>query len=502
MNSNNTRLWTAGVCLLLSGMLGAQNLVFMPDSEPVEIAPSSYGNKAIRMAMNASGEPVIAFGSNGHLYVTKWDEATTGFADPLEIDPGSNVFMSDAEGPRLAAQGDYLILTYQLSGQWANGGRSVHSVDGGITWSEPVAIVDAAATVDHFMPCVGIDGNGNPFAGVKVGNNPAIIYEGILRSPDGGASWLPAVNASDLADGNAVCECCPSQPFFAEGRYYDLVRNNNSNLRDFWLMSSPDGETWDAAIDVDPLDWMISSCPESGPSVTGPIGNAQYLVAFMSAGGASGQSRVYVSQVDLGADGGAGEWMLTEAATVNQFENATQNVPVLAQWNGGDEPLIALAWEQNTSGYDVQLALSQGPEVQLTDVAQNLTGAWTGQHRRPAIGFSTGDAEEPILHIAWQHSTSGTVHYQRGTVTEPTVVICYAAPEPQLIHGLDGVRIELTMGWYGAVWSVWDITGRLIESGIYDGNSDVWISDSVLPTHAIIGIEQPDGARWAQAVRR
>ena len=56
------------------------------------------------------------------------------------------------------------------------------------------------ATEDHFMPCVGIDDWGNPFAGVKLGNNPATVYEGILRSPDGGTTWLDAVNASDNAD--------------------------------------------------------------------------------------------------------------------------------------------------------------------------------------------------------------------------------------------------------------------------------------------------------------
>ena len=84
------------------------------------------------------------------------------------------------------------------------------------------------ATEDHFMPCVGIDDMGNPFAGVKLGNNPATVYEGILRSPDGGATWFDAVNASANADGNAL-ECCPSLPFWAEGRYYDLVRNNNNN---------------------------------------------------------------------------------------------------------------------------------------------------------------------------------------------------------------------------------------------------------------------------------
>ena len=91
----------------------------------------------------------------------------------------------------MAGQGDYLVLTYQLSGEWEDGARSVplhrmverHG-------AKPVAMV-AGVTEDHFMPCVGIDGDGNPFAGVKVGNDVSSIYEGILRSNDGGASWLP-----------------------------------------------------------------------------------------------------------------------------------------------------------------------------------------------------------------------------------------------------------------------------------------------------------------------
>ena len=501
MIPNKHGLLFAACAVALATSLHAQNPVFIPSGEPIEVAQSSFGNKAIRMAMNGAGEPVIAFGTNGHLYVTKWDGATGAFGEPVEIDANENVFMSDAEGPRMASQGDYIVLTYQLSGQWATGARSVHSADGGATWSEPVAMAPDA-TVDHFMPCVGIDDAGNPFAGVKVGNNPASIYEGILRSPDGGSNWLDVVNASEAADGEAVCECCPSQPFWAEGRYYDLVRNNNNNVRDFWLMSSVDGTEWTGAIDVDPLDWMISSCPESGPSVTGPVGDGTYLVAFMSAGGASGQSRVHVSQVDLWANDGTGAWELTEPVTVSQFENATQNVPQFAQWNGGDEPLVALAWEQNTAGYDVQLALSQGESVGLTDVAQNLTEGWSGQHRRPVIGFSTGDAEEPILHVAWQHSASGTVHYMTGTVSEPSIVICFAQPDPQVVTEPDGIRIHLTESWYNATWSVWDITGRLLATGVHTGFEPIWVSNDGLTTHAIVSIESPGGARWAQTIQR
>ena len=111
MNSNNRRLWTAAMACLLACSISAQSAVFLPEGEPVEIAPNSYGNKSIRMVMNAANEPVIAFGSSGHLYVTKWDEEADAFGTPLEIDAASNVFMSDAEGPRMASQGDYVVLT-------------------------------------------------------------------------------------------------------------------------------------------------------------------------------------------------------------------------------------------------------------------------------------------------------------------------------------------------------------------------------------------------------
>jgi hypothetical protein len=118
------------------------------------------------------------------------------------------------------------------------------------------------------------------------------------------------------------------------------------------------------------------------------------------------------------------------------------------------------------------------------------------------VAFSTGDFEEPILHVAWQHSSSGTVHYITGTVGEPSIVICYAQPEPQVVNEADGIRIHLTEGWSNARWSVWDITGRLVVSGIYDGFESVWVGNSALPPHAIVSVESPNGARWAQAIKR
>ena len=481
--------------------LTAQGVLFIPNSEPSQVASEDFGNKSICMVINALGEPVISFGKNGKLFVAKWSSFSNQFDTPIEIDPDEDVFMSDAEGPSLANKDNYLILTYQIAGEWTTGARSVHSFDGGLTWSDPVIMVPNA-TENTYMPCVSVDDQSNPFAGIKIGNDPSTIFEGVLRSLDSGMTWLDPVNASEAIDGVAVCECCASLPFMAEGKYYNIVRNNNNDVRDFWLLSSDAGVVWDNAIDVDPLDWTLQACPASGPSVTGPVGAGKYIIAFMSAAGPSGQGRIYLSEVDLQANDGNGEWVLTQPATLTQFDNATQNVPVLAQWDGSDEPIVALAWEQNTGGYDIQLALSQGAEWSLTDVAQNLTEGWTGQHRRPAMAFSTSQDGDPLLHIAWQHSSSGTVFYMTGTIGEPSIVNSFASPEPQIVHESDGVRIHLTEGWTNAQWSVWDISGRLVENGVYNGYESVWIGNIVLPHHAIISIESPNGARWAQPIKR
>ena len=57
-------------------------------------------------------------------------------------------------------------------------------------------------------------------------------------------------------------------------------------------------------------------------------------------------------------------------------------------------------------------------------MAQNLTETWGGQHRRPQIGFSTGDDGETCSsHCLATTAAAGTVHYMRGTVVEPSIIV-------------------------------------------------------------------------------
>ncbi len=501
MNSNKTffylgfALASCLVSLPSQALLTQGSLVFIPEGEPMDVASSDFGNKSIGLVTNNSDELVLCFGSSGHLYVCKWDNGSQAFTEPTAIDPEENIFMSDSEGPQMAAHGDDITLTYMLSGDWDTGARSVSSHDGGITWEAPVSMVPEATT-DHFMPCVGMDPEGNPFAGVKVGTSQ--VYEGILKSNDGGASWLSAVNASEAADGDAVCECCPSLPFWGNGRYYDLVRNNNNNVRDFWLLGSDDGINWNTAVDMDPIDWEINSCPAAGPAVCGPLPDGSWRAAFMNGGGVTGQSRVYVSSMNLDANDGAGALLGTVPVTVNQFENATQNNPTLDVWSpiNGD-PIIALAWEQNSGGYDVQLAVSNG--MTLTDIAVNLTSEWSGQHRRPQLVF-TGTDYTPTLHLVWQNSSDGTVKYLKGSIETPFDVdhpsdfvlpVCTATSA--------GIALQFPESWSTGEWALWDVQGRLAAQGACSQQRQVFI-DVPSSGNWIVSVVNSNGNRWSHQI--
>ena len=157
------------------------------------------------------------------------------------------------------------------------------------------------------MPIPAFDDNGNPFVALKLGSGNS-AQEGVLRSEDGGTTWGPAEPASVAAGNGIACECCPSRTIYGNGRYHTIYRRNNNNLRDMWLVSSEDGLTWDQQLDLDPTDWIISACPETGASVSW-LPDGRLASVFMSAG--EGSSRIYANVSDP-ATGDAGSTHLLD----------------------------------------------------------------------------------------------------------------------------------------------------------------------------------------------
>ena len=129
-------------------------------AEPIAVAGEEFGNRCPRLALDASGNPMLLMGKSGEgLFLATSDNGV--FNTPLPIPTLDNVFMADAEGPSIAVHGSTLGLAYQVSGEWATGGQYISTQDGGQTWSESFPI-SPDATEDHFMPMLAFDDDGNP----------------------------------------------------------------------------------------------------------------------------------------------------------------------------------------------------------------------------------------------------------------------------------------------------------------------------------------------------
>lgn len=475
--------------LTVCSAVAAAQPTFIPDGPAIEVADGDFGNLSPRMVLNAAGEPVVFFGSSGAYRCATWNAAVSAFNAPVTL-VESGVFLSDSEGPRVASHGDTVIVTYMISGDWNTGARGLVSLDAGATWSDPFPLTAPNATVDHFMPVPAFDDSGIPFAGIKVGDAPD-VFEGILRPMEAFTGpWLDPVSSSDEADGDAVCECCPSAPFFASGRYWNIVRNNNGNVRDMWLLGSEEGDptNWPIAVDIDPTDWVIGGCPATGASVAGPTANGEHWAAFMSAGGDGGQARVYLARMDLETFPPAA--LETGLASPTQFTNSTQNHPSLS----ATSDLIALVWEQNTAGYDIYLSLSDPGGSGLFDGALNLTESLGGQHRMPTVQIAGG-----TVHLIWKNSMTGAVHYLRGATSGQAVLESpFASSQPRIQgRSADHIQLDLPDLWLGGEYFIRDLGGRLVAT-------DRLTTPTIpLPTGPsfILQLVNPAGQVWAERLQ-
>lgn len=432
------------LALFLSSPLLAQTSISWED--PVAIAPSDFGYTNLRMVLDNGGAPVVLHGksgANGGLYCTRWNGS--GFDGPVAVTSEAGLFINDAEGPRMAVSGERIAVSYQLSGQWANGGRLVLSEDGGTSWDSPIPVAPEA-TVDHFMPVPAFDGDQQPWVTVKWG--PAPVLEGALFWEAASETFSAPVDAGQAMEGEAVCECCASMPFSHDGRNYDIVRNNNDNIRDFWMVRTDGLGNWTEALDIDPTDWNINACPAS-EAETCILADGTLMVVFMSAG--EGGSRVYWSTVDLE------EWSLMGSDRIQPGTTHLENNPSV----DADGQYSVAAWERNLGGYGIVVAVGSNAasaSSEWVSAAVEVTEDLSGHSRRPVVRI-----HENTVHLVYQRPSEGTVHYRKGTISTEMNLPPLADDEPLGISVLpEGWRVLHRTGFE---WTIHDLGGRLVSSG-------------------------------------
>ena len=443
------------LALVLLAALPLKAQVSWDFMEPIDVASSDFGNRCPRLVLDALGNPVVFVGkTNEGMFVVTSDNGS--FNEPQLVPTEPGIFLSDAEGPDVAVWGNTIGLAYQIVGQWATGSRFMRSDDGGQTWSasHPIA---PNATEDHFMPIPSFDEQGNPFVALKLGagNN---AREAVLRSPDGGSTWTAAEVASFGAGNGIACECCPSRTIFGNGRYHTIYRRNDNNVRDMWLVSSEDGLLWDQQLDLDPTNWLISACPETGAS-SAWLPDGRLATAFMSAG--EGSSRVYLNLSDPAA-GNAGS---TQLLVPSLQSNAVQNQPDIAV--GATH--TAVAWQENSSGWQIHLALTANTNLPegLIDVGFPITLPFdnlSGSNRQPEVAIHGND-----LHVIWQNSGDGTVKYLRGSLESVSQIAPHSKSKQDPRLSRRGVGVVALQGAKAhSTYRILSPTGSILHEGLCD----------------------------------
>jgi hypothetical protein len=392
MRSTFTTLILALLCLSGSAQVLGTAIPVADDN--------TYGKTRPRIVSDASGNPIVMWGhkTTDKVYVAKLNG--NSFAAPVSVVPGvEQAFVEDWAGPDIASNGNDVFVTYHSQPEAEGFVYVVKSSDGGATFGDTVRAENIGADQSRF-PVIAVDANGNPtvmfmrFTGNWV--DPQYV---VANSPNGGATYLDDVPASEIAPGE-VCDCCPAALLSEGQRQVAMFRNNDNNLRDLWVtISNDNGADFDTGDDMDPNNWIINSCPSTGPD--GHIDEDSLYTVWMSAG--QGSSRVYLSSVHLPSATRGTTWEVAP----EQNTSANQNYPRIA----GDGQLLGVVYQQAASGnIDCYMAISTNGGASFGQPFL-LHDATNGTQRNPDVTYANGE-----FHVVFEDVSAGAVVYRSVSV--------------------------------------------------------------------------------------
>lgn len=279
-------------------------------------------------AAPGSGEPNLALGPNGEVYLS-WLEPTDssthalrfatlgaeGWSAPMTISEGANFFVNWADFPSLAALPDGSLAAHWLVRSGRRSEYDIHlarSFDGGATWSAaPTPHRDGTVSEHGFvslfpepdgaLSAVWLDGRKYAEAGAGEHDPEG---EMMLR-----ATTLSAegVLGEEIALDERTCDCCQTAAALtAEGPVVAYRDRSPEEVRDIALVRRVGGR-WSEPVTVHEDGWVISACPVNGPAIaaegrtvalawfTAARDTARVLLAFSTDAGATFTAPVEVS---------------------------------------------------------------------------------------------------------------------------------------------------------------------------------------------------------------
>jgi hypothetical protein len=378
-------------------------------STPVTVTTgSAFGNLHPRVTLNRSGNPMVLWGkADTKAYFSRWNG--TAFTAPVAVSGSFTVFAQSWAGPDIASFGDTVYATMKVTPEMTltNYTYLAHSYDGGVTFSTP-ARIDTIGTDMSRFPIVTTTSVGNPMiAFMKFdASTMANARYVVVRSNDFGNTFSSDVQASSSPSGGEVCNCCPASILSSGSKAIMLYRNNLSDIRDIWAGISADaGVTFPNQLRVDTTNWMIMSCPSSGPDgfVTG---DSLYSV-FMST--STGKALVHFGRASISG------LTAKHSAITGAFTGlSSQNYPRIA--NAGSA--AAVVWKQNTTtGNSIVYSFTNNISSGFPTYTVVPTATGSGMINAD-VAMTPG-----AIHIVWEDDNSGSVMYAKGTYTVPSTSI-------------------------------------------------------------------------------
>ncbi len=466
------------------------SLMAQVDWDPaIPVAGSSFGNNHPRVTADRAGNPLVLWSEGNDVFLARWNGLS--FTMPRKLNPdGITVANADWMGPDIAAHGDTVYVVYKETPEdqankhiWCR-----RSTDGGLTFDDPVQVENAGDSKSRF-PAVTTDALGHPVIAFMKFNS--VFGEArwvVTRSFDWGTTFTPDILASGWSGpASDVCDCCPGTITCSGDRVAVVYRDNNQNIRDSWIgLSNDGGVTFTTGANVDGHNWMLQSCPATGPD--GVIVGDTLYATFMN--GATGKSIVYHNKTAL-TD------LVTPPSTAvpGSGSGLQQNYSRIASFGSA----VALLWRNTANS-------ATGLDLMFTADIHDGFPAFAD-----TLAFSqvvNGDVAvtKDHIHVVWQNNSTGVVNFRTGeyesrvgTKETPSVQKLNCYPNP----ASDAWTIRLTDANPEAVIRVMDLQGRVVLRLTAGYGPEIHIPcHDLVPGIYLLHVQNGDQGYTGKAVKR
>ncbi len=456
---------------------------------PVTVAlGTTYSNIYPRIALTTGDNPLVTWENSGtdKIYAARWNGSA--FTNPLELNPDGVVpYIATWTGAEVATSGDtvFVVFSTEPVGSAAQV-YTIRSLDGGVTFEDTVRVDQIGSDIPRF-PSVAVGLNGNPVVNFMRFNSSFGDPEySVSRSTNGGASYLVPINPTSAVTG-FVCDCCPATMVTSGNKHVLLFRNDDNNIREMWgCYSTDESASFTASGEIDQTNWMISSCPSSGPS--GVIMGDSLVSTWMS------NSDVYISSTNLN------DQQIGVHRKVFPAGLGVQNYPVIA----GKGDTLAVVWQGSNGGStDVFFTYSVTGTAGLGVNIDTLTAGTVGGQSRPDIQFSNGK-----FHIVYSDNVGNNVKYLQGTIDPNSLGVNEVNPAAEMeiftvqADGKTSLKVKSVINTESTVQLI-NSAGQQVSIGkqqISSGISTISIPESIQKGIYYVVLETKAGRVYKQKV--